>query len=1093
MLKRFSFLLLFTMLVSQVLLAQVTTSSMRGVINGQSGEPLVGATVRATHTPSGTVYTTITQSGGVFSIQNMRPGGPYTVEVTYVGFDARKIDNVNLVLGEAFVVNETLGTGAQQMQEVTVVASGRNPIMNNERTGASTNINSRQLTTLPTISRSLTDFTRLTPQANGTSFGGRDNRMNSVKIDGATFNNSFGLSGDLLPGGDAQPISLDAIQEVQVNIAPYDVRQSGFTGAGVNAVTRSGTNQFTGSAYGLYRNQSFNGREVAGRKLPDAAKSTNKVYGARLGGPIVKNKVFFFGNFEKSSYVFPGNTWVANRGSNAGQPNVARTLATDLEAVRSYLQTNYGYDPGRYEGYANEYANEDFKFLVRFDWNISDRHKFTIRYNQVVGTADQGTNFNSGPNPRSSSGRISSESIAFEKANYAIKNTVRSATAELNSNLSSKLSNQLLATFTYIENLRSTPGELFPFVDIWEDGKNYMSFGTELFSFNNGLKNNNFSVIDNVTYQTGKHTLTGGLSFESMGFDNSYVRLGTSYYRYNSVASFLAGGAPSSYGITYPYQSDTWAKVRFGLGGLYAQDKITVNDKLNVTVGLRADLPMFFDKPLQNTAVDTLKLLDAAGNQTTYSTTTWPKSRILLSPRIGVNYDVFGDRSLQIRGGTGIFTGMIPFVWFTNQPTNSGVLQNTFEPVSAATLAKITGLNADPYYWVKQLPNDFPAAPGGKAPGTVALIDKDFKMPQIWRTNIGADYKIPSTPLVATIDVIYGKDINAVYQFNANRKAAAQNLNYSGDNRDLWSGTNSTIYNPATGSIVPVLSNHSKGYSASFTAGVSLPGRTGFTGSLFYTYTKAEDVTGNPGSAANSAWSNNYSINDPNELLLGQSQYAVPHRVVGNLSYRFEYLGRLGTTVSLFYQGTNNGRYAFTYDGDINKDGVTLDLLYIPQNASELNFADYTTSGVTFTAQQQREAFEKFVNNNKQLSDAKGGYVDRNSGILPWYHRFDLRLLQDIFANIGKRRNTLQFSVDVLNFGNMLNSKWGVRQELNTGSQYNYALLKVVDVNASGVPTFNMTSITNTEGVRVLPETPYRNWFNIGNAWSMQLGLRYIF
>ena len=489
-------LLLFAVLLSAQLClhAQVTTSSLRGVVKGVNSQGLAGTTIKATHEPSGTVYTTRASSSGDFFIQGMRPGGPYRVEFIYVGYEPTTVTDINLVLGEAFVVNQQLAEANQQLASVKVTSVSRNPLMNSERTGASTNISTRQLNTLPSLSRSLTDFTRLTPQAGAgqysTSFAGRDNRMNSVKVDGATLNNSMGISTDLLPGGDAQPISLDAVQEVTVNVSPYDVRQTGFTGASVNAVTRSGTNDFSGSAYGYYRNQNFQGKKLSGKDLPEAVKSSNKIYGARLGGPIIKNKLFFFGNFEKSKYVFPGNTWVANRGQATGG-NVARTTATDLDAVKNYLITNYQYDPGAYENYADEYANEDTKFLVRLDWNISAKHKLMVRYNQVIGTSDQGTNASSGPNPRSASSRISDKSIAFEKANFKFRNVVRSASAELNSTFSSSLSNQLLATYTYIESLRSTPGELFPFVDIWEGGANYMSFGTELFSFNNGLKNKN--------------------------------------------------------------------------------------------------------------------------------------------------------------------------------------------------------------------------------------------------------------------------------------------------------------------------------------------------------------------------------------------------------------------------------------------------------------------------------------------------------------------------------------------------------------------------------------------------------------------------
>jgi hypothetical protein len=620
-----------------------------------------------------------------------------------------------------------------------------------------------------------------------------------------------------------------------------------------------------------------------------------------------------------------------------------------------------------------------------------------------------------------------------------------------------------------------------------------MSFGTELFSYNNAVKNNNFSFIDNVTYVKGKNTFTAGASFETMGFDNSYVRMGTSYYRYNSVQDFLDKKAPSVYGVTYPYQENTFAKVRFGMAGVYLQDKIAASSKLKVTVGLRVDMPLFLNDPLQNPTVDTLKLLDRQGNPTTYSTNKWPKSRPLLSPRIGVNYDVFGDRSLQLRGGTGLFTGLIPFVWFTNQPSNSGVLQNTFEPVNAATLAQITGFNPDPLYWVNRLPNAFPRSASTRPPSYVALIDEDYKMPQIWRSNVGADYKIPHTPLVASADVLLSKDINATYQFNANRRQATGMLNYAGDIRSLWASSAAATYNSSTGSIIPVLSNTSKGYSATISLGLSLNAYKGFSGSFFYNYTKAKDITGNPGSAANSAWSNNYSINDPNELLLGQSQYGVPHRLVGNLSYRIEYIKHLATTVSLFYQGSKAGRFAYTYGNDVNRDGVSLDLLYVPRSSAELNFANYTSGGVTFTAAQQAAAYDKFVENTPELRNAKGSYVDRNSGLLPWYNRFDFRLLQDIFVSSGKQKHTLQFSVDILNAGNLLKSSWGIRKELNNGSLYNYGLLNLQSISAAGVPTFTMNSITNTDGQRILPESPYRNAFSFSNTWSMQLGLRYSF
>ncbi|WP_161890245.1 TonB-dependent receptor [Pontibacter russatus] len=1073
--------------------AQVTTSSINGSVTDASGEPLIGATVKATHQPSGTVYGTATNVEGRFNIQNMRVGGPYVVEVSYIGFQPKTYSDITLRLGVPYQLEATLSESGTDLQEVVVTAD-QSSIFNANKTGAATNVTTEQINTLPTISRSVTDFTRLTPQANGNGFAGRDARYNNLQIDGANFNNAFGLSSNALPGGSSQPISLDAIEQIQVNIAPYDVRQSGFTGAGINAVTRSGTNTFSGSAYTFYRNENFNGTKIGDQELPEQAANETKTFGARLGGPIIKNKLFFFANYEQEEETFPGITWVASRPGLTG-PNVARTTATDLELVRDYLINNYDYNPGAYENYANEFANESKKFLVRLDWNITDKHTFTIRYNQVEGTSDQVVNNNSGPNPRSSSSRVSSNAIAFENANYSFKNVVRSLTAELNSSLSDKLSNQFLATFSRIQDTRTTPAEDFPFVDIWQDGDQYISFGTELFSKGNEVLNDNYSFTNNLTYLAGKHTFTGGASFELLKFGNSYQRMATSYYRYASVNDFLTDAQPLSFGITYPYEGqDPVARVNFATAGLYAQDKITFNEQLDLTVGLRAELPLYLNELTANPSIDALVLSDTDGNPTTYSSGEWPKSRLMLSPRIGFNYDAFGDGTLQLRGGTGIFSGRIPFVWLTNMPTNAGVIQNTLEPVPDEALEGIR-FNPDPMYWVNNGPSDvFIKSPSGGAPGTFALVDRNFKMPQVWRSSIAADYTIPSTPLVATVDLLYTKDIQGVYQFNANRIEATQQLNYAGDNRDFWNGRNNTQYNEDLSGTATVLSNTSKGNSLALTGGLTLNAQDGFYGSVFYTYTRARDVTGNPGSSAGSAWSNNYSINDPNELLLGISQFETPHRVVANLSYRKEYISHLATTVSLFYEGANQGRFAYTYSGDINADGVSNDLLYIPQNSEDLDFAPIMSDGnVLFTPEQQREAFDRFVNNVDALKDSRGGYVERNSGLLPWFNRFDLRLLQDVFANVGKTRNTLQFSVDVKNFANLLSSDWGVYDELNNGSLYNYGLLRVTDVSEAGVPTFQMTTIRNTSGETLLPETPFRNRFSTSSTWSMQLGLRYIF
>ena len=1090
-----STILFFLIMSSLSLMGQVTTAGMTGKVVDGSGNAVLGATVRLTHTPSGTVYGTITDENGNYSILNARPGGPYTVEVSAVGSNTYVENNLYLNLGDVLGDNITLDESSLQLNELLVVGE-RNPVINGDRTGAATNISNQAIQRLPTLSRSISDFTRLTPQANGNGFAGRDGRYNNLQIDGANFNNAFGLSSEPLPGGGNQPISLDAIEQIQVNIAPYDVRQTGFTGAGINAVTRSGTNEVHGSAYAYLRPKSFTGLKVDDYSLSENARANSSIYGARLSGPIIKNKLLYFVNFEYENTEQAGNLWIADDGTNSGKPNVSRTTVADLERVSAHLKSKYGYDPGAYQGYDNVYNNKNLKGLARLDWNINEKNNFNIRYSYMQGTNDQGTNASSGPNPRSSTSRISDKSIAFENANYALSNKVSSIAAELNSRFTSKMSNQLIATYSRIQDTRSTPGSLFPFVDIGDGSggstfSNYMSFGTELFSYNNELINKNLIVTDNLTYVMGKNTFTAGVSYQSMYFGNSYQRLGSSYYRYNSVDDFVNDAAPIAYGVTYVLNGqDRLAKVNFGLAGLYLQDKIALTDRLNVTLGIRGDVTLFNDNPPANPVVDTLNFLDPNGKPINYTTSKWPKSVPLYSPRLGFNLDVLGNKTLQLRGGTGIFTGNIPFVWFTNMPTNAGVIQNTYEPVSSSVLGKIDHFEKDPEYWVNQLPSDFPRTPSSKAPGGLSLIDPDFKMPQVWRSNVGLDVKIPGTPLVVSTDFIYTKDLVGVYQYNTNRKPATEKLNYSGDTRDYWGGSKNTPYNtiPGVNSVVPVLSNQDQGYSMAASISLSIANYKGINAGVFYNYSNAEDVSGNPGSAAGSAWSNNYSVNDPNEQLLGYSQFAVPHRIGANLSYRMDHGSMFATTIGLYYNGTNPGRFAYTYNGDINADGVNNDLLYIPNSASELTFAPLKVGDRTFTPEEQSAAFDAFVSSIPALNDARGGYVKRNSGLLPWRNRVDLKIMVDINFKVNAgRTHTIQLSFDVINVGNLINSKWGISQELDYGSFYNYGLLKVAD-NKTNVPKFNM-NVANGQ----LATTPFRNSNSVYSTWAAQFGVRYIF
>ncbi|ADZ12064.1 TonB-dependent receptor [Riemerella anatipestifer] len=1082
--------------------AQVTTGSMTGVVTTVSGQKSTSASIKATHLPSGTVYSAKSSNSGSFNLPNMRVGGPYKVEIQYSGQTPMVYEDVYIELDRPYVLNATLGEKTKTIQEV-VLSGGKGRSGN--KAGAGVNVGLKQIQELPQSSRSITEFTRLTPQSNGTSFAGRDSRYNNLQIDGANFNNGFGLSGNPLPGGNAQPISLDAIQEITVNIAPFDVTQSGFTGAGINAVTKSGTNKFQGSLYGYYNAKELNRWRINGENIDrlSGAKMTN---GLTIGGPIVKNKLFFFVSAEREvstgANASGANLWKASQDGIADPvSNISRVKESDLIAVRNHLIDRWGYDPGRYQGYANEAMQTGDKLLIRLDWNISDKHKFAIRYNILDGNSMQIANATSGPRPRSAWGRVSDRAMTFENGNYGFNNKVQSLTAELNSTFSSKLSNKFLFTYSNIQDKRTTPSKsLFPFVDIWDGsptGGNYISFGTELFSYLNDVVNNNYSFINNLTYTSGKHSVTGGVAFELQKFGNSYTRMGTGYYRYASVEDFLKTGtsaevAPIMFGLTYPYQGqDTYSRINFGLASAYIQDKITLNDRFNFTVGLRAELPLYLNKLTPNEAINSLALLDVNGNERTYNSGRWPKSRVMLSPRFGFNYDVNGDRSLVIRGGTGIFTGRVPFVWLTNMPTNAGVLQNTIEPGSYADVASWIGnvrfQPGDIYYHLKNVPvgaeNVFISSPKAGVPSTFSLVDDNFKMPSVWRSSLGIDYKIPNTYLTLSSDLLYTRDVNAVFQFGANRKESDAKMTYAGVDRVFYPNRASYQYNSAIGgNDATVLTNtRTKGYALSATIGATLRPWNGLSGSVFYTYSDAKEVSSNSGSSASSAWGGSPVVDTPNQQFLSTSAFAIPHRVVANLSYTIK-----GTTLGVYYTGGHQGRFSYYYANDVNGDGMSNDLLYIPKNTADLKFADITRGGsVVFTADQQREAFDKFIANNG-LEKYRGQILPRNEFLLPWLNRFDIRLTQNLFTNMVRRGDKIQITCDIINFGNMLNSNWGI-QDYNISS-YGAAILRVADRTLTPNPNFQM----EREGSELV-SSPYRPASSRFTTWSAVLGFKYTF
>lgn len=1062
------------------MLAQVTTSGMNGLVKGSDG-PLVGAAVQAVHTPSGTTYRSVTNSNGRFSLQGMRTGGPYRVQVSYIGFKKAVYEDINLVLGDNYVLNVTLQEETGQIGEVTVVATKSK--FSGTKTGASTNISGRQLSTIPSLSRSLSDFTKLSPYAGtNNSFGGQDGRMNNITIDGANFNNNFGISSTSMPGG-GSPISLDAIEELQVNIAPYDVRQANFVGAGINAITKSGTNTFKGTAYSYFRGQHLRGNRIDGLDLGTRPEERKQTYGFSLGGPIVKNKLFFFVNGEYERAPRPIFKWrVSEDGVGSDQDYLTRVTAEDMEAFAGVLRDRYNYDPGSYTDYsAGTFTS---KVLTRVDWNINTMNKLTVRYNYTKNKYTNPTS-QSMPGMATSHGHYSSASLPFRNSCYDMNNLVHSLTAELNSNISGKMSNQVLATFTSIKDERGSDSSPFPLVDILKDGDMFMTAGYELYTYNNAVNNNIWTLTDNFTWNLDKHVLTAGLSYEHQYVSNSFMGCGLGYYRYNSFDDFKNGAAPALYSLTYGYggEDKPKAELSFGQYSAYLQDVWSITQNLKVTGGLRLDVPTYLNELQENKAVSALTFVNGAK----INTGKWPGTKVLPSPRVGFNWDIFGDNSLRLRGGTGLFTGRMPFVFFTNMPTNSGMIQNSVTITDPAVLDKLKGGVRSKDEVLALLPDVFPQTPVDKVPGSVAGIDPDFKLPQIWKSTLALDVKLP-LPFNngLTLEGVYSKNINAVLQQNANMISVTDPkvTTFNGpDNRYLYPGaTASRVYPNLSGAYM--LTNTKRGYGYSLNATLNMDPIDNLHLMLAYTYTASKAVSGNPGAQPYELWQNTPTVNGGNQLPLRNSQYLTPNRLIASLGYRFNYGGRFSTVVSLFYSGYNPGCYSYTYNGDMNQDGINNDLIYIPKSKDELAFV--AKNG--FSAEEQADAFWKFVNQDPYLKKHKGQYAEAYSARYPWVNQFDLKVVQNFSLNVGKSRHTLALSLDVFNIGNLLNDKWGVtRIPVNSGR-----ILKYEGVDGNHVPQYSMY-YSKSNGRNTLPTNTFSYERNSSNCWQIQIGLRYIF
>ncbi|MBB6498254.1 TonB-dependent receptor [Pedobacter cryoconitis] len=1061
--------------------AQVTTAAMTGVVKDSKG-PLPGASVKAIHVPTGSVYTTTTNGDGRFTIANMRVGGPYSVTISFIGFQPAKYDNLNLKLGGSYPLNVVLSDGAQQLSDVNITAN-KSKVINSSRTGAATNVSQKQIEQMPAISRSITDLTKLTPQANtqgdGFSFAGRNSLFNSLTLDGAQMNNVFGLSS--LPGGGtgAQPFSLDALEELQVNLAPYDVKQSGFTGAGVNAITKAGTNTFSGSIYTYYKDQNLQGYKVGSADLTNQKANQaflNKQFGFRFGGPIIKDKLFLFVNGEITRRTSPGSTWVANRG--VAGANVSNVSASDLDLVKNTLIKNFGYNPGVYEGYSNLQSADNL--TARLDWNISNSNRLTIRYNYLKSFKDinpSGSNSNSGRGP-------SLNSLDFDGMKYRQYSNINSFTAELNTRFSEKFANNLQLVYSGFRDYRTTNGNPFPVVDIENgNGANYISFGTEPFSSVNRLNQDIYTLNENFNIFAGNHTITIGGTAGYQKFANAFAQFTNGQFRYKSLADFIAAANgnksinPTQYQLTYsavpgsPIPAAVFSQAPIAL---YAQDEWYIKPNFKLTYGLRVDVPIYTAKIPSNPLVTAATFRDGEK----LDVGKLPKTQFLFSPRVGFNWDVNSDGTVQVRGGSGIFTGSVPAVWLTNQAGNTGLATGA----EFSTNPKNRPFNPDPNAYV-------PANPAASPSFAINVADQNFKVPQIWRSSLAVDYKLPGG-VIATIDGLYTKSINEVFHRDANLVNPTGNFTGTGDNRAFFPGGALDKINPSITNAI-VFDNTNKGYAWNITA--QLQKRFGKYVDVMAAYTRsdARDITSTPGSQAASAFNGNQVAGDPNKPVLAYSSFLVKNRIIASVNVNFAIIPNLPTSFGLIYEGMpygdtfGNTRFSYTASGNINGDNSTSnDLIYIPRDRNDIVIVPIAASvpnkTSAETADSQYARLDAYINQDKYLSKHRGQMSERNGAEYPWANRFDIRILQQIKTVFGqKSNNRFEISVDIVNFGNLLNRNWGTTQlpQLTNFLQYKGVV--------NNTPTYTVS--------QQLPSSTFRDNTGIGSRYQIQIGARYSF
>jgi hypothetical protein len=1088
--KKVLLLLLFS-ITTLFAFSQVTTSAISGVVKDPKNQVLPGATVSAIHVPTGTVYKAATNKSGAYVFPAVRVGGPYTITASYVGFKTDEVKDVATSLGVTSNVDFYLLDQSTTLKEV-VVSGTKDNVFSKERTGASQQFGRRELQAVPiTGARTIDGITKYNPFGDGRSFGAQDSRMNNFTIDGSQFNNNFGLGSSAQAGGrtGASAISLDAIDQLQVNVAPFDIRQSGFTGAGINAVTRSGTNEIEASVYQTQRDNSsrYIGNNARGTKITPA-KFDEKVQGFRLGAPIIKNKLFIFGNYENIERTEPGTNWISTGSPLAGS-QVSRPTFAQLTELSNFMRTKFGYETGPFEGYSNTNISE--KFLIRADWNINEKHKLTARYVHHDSEAQIGISNSQSAGFGNRTQNINA--MSFQNSGYTIQDNTRSGVLELNSKLSNTLFNNLIVSYDkQIEN-RGYLSQMFPTIDIKEGSTTLTSVGFDPFTPGNKLDYWTFNITNNITKYLNKHTLVGGFNFQKYQSNNLFFPASNGVYIFNSLADFYTaanqslanGGRPSTFaparfqfrysalpGAVEPLQ--TLESTRLDL---YLQDEYNATKDLKLTFGIRTNIIGFEDTALENPAVSNMFWL----NGQKLNTGRMPETQVLFEPRFGFNYNLKGESNTQVRGGTGIFTGRPPYVFLSNQIGNNGVLTG-FIDVSGAAAANY-GFTANPNQYF------IPSTPTLPTTFDLALTDPNYKFPQVWKTNLAVDQRLPFLGLIASAEYLYNRTLNAVHYYEANLQNPVGTLG-GVDNRPRFGGTDATVRINNNVSRAAVLTNRNGAFHESLTLKLELPYRKGLWGSFAWTTANSKDFM-SAGSIASGSWQSALSVAGNNQLDLSIADAFVKNRFVGLLGYKFEYGNKVGTatTVTLGYVGVQGNPFSYIAAGDLNGDRVNNnDLIFVPKKGSDIRFAPLTVGTRVYTEAEQQAAFDKFIDQDPYLKNRRGQYAERNGGLLPYLHRLDLSVAQDIFVKIGGKKNAFQIRADILNFTNMIDKNWGVSQRA-TAPQ----ILNFVSRDANNVPTYRLATQRLVDGSTILARDTYQFNSSVFDVWSAQLGIRYTF